>query len=192
MSFLIAVSTAAALGLSISSLVQASDEVYFKSPIGVAGTGCPVGSAPVDGANSDTVSILFNQYDAGSESATGRERVACNFALPIHVSQGYQVSGITAAWEGFAKGKGQLKRKYFFAGQPDTIWLTSQFDSNYGTNFNKRDRFEYNTTTNSKCGRDVILRINSNIRTETDDSYIAVKNKTQLKLEWKRCDQETM
>ncbi len=192
MKFLTAITTAAVLGLSMSAPAQASEGVYFKAPIGFAGTGCPAGSVSVNGANTDTMSILFDQYDAGLDSESGRKRVSCNFAVPVHVPQGYQVSTMTADWEGFAQGRTQLKRKYFFAGQPNVPWLVSNFNSRNGTDYRKRDNLVHNTMTWSECGRDVNLRINSNIRAKTRNSYMAIdtldlQNKVEFKVQWRRC-----
>lgn len=192
MKFLTAITTAAVLGLSMSAPAQANGGVYFKNPIGFAGTGCPAGSVSVNGANSDTMSILFDQYDAGSDSESGRKRASCSFAVPVHVPQGFQVSTMTADWEGFAEGRTQLQRKYFFAGQPNVPWLTNNFNSPHGDTFRKRDNLVHSTMTWSECGRDVNLRINSNIRAMNNRSYMAVdtldlQNKVQFKVQWRRC-----
>lgn len=193
MKLLTAIATATVLGLSMSAPAQASGGVYFKAPIGFAGTGCPAGTVSVNGANSDTMSILFDSYDTGSDSASGQgRRASCSFAVPVHVPQGYQVSTMTADWEGFAQGRTQLKRKYFFAGQPNVPWITNNFNSRYGTDYRKRDNLIHSSMTWSACGRDVNLRINSNIRSITRSSYMAVdtldlQNKVQFKVQWRRC-----
>lgn len=194
MKFLTAIATAAVLGLSMSAPAQASGGVYFKAPVGFAGTGCPAGSIPPpSGVGTDTLSILFTEYDAGKDSYSGQSRRAsCNFAVPVHVPQGYQVSTMTADWQGYAEGQGQLKRKYFFAGQPNVPWLTSHFNSPHGTDFLRTDNLAHSTLTWSACGRDVNLRINSNIRTSGRHSMMAVdtldlQNKVVFKVQWRRC-----
>ncbi|MEZ5537375.1 MAG: DUF4360 domain-containing protein [Thiolinea sp.] len=182
----------ALLGLSMAAPASASP-VFFKSPIGFAGTGCPAGSISVTGENTDTLSVLFDSYDAGSDAASGQgRRASCSFAVPIQVPQGYQVSTLTADWQGFAQGSAQLKRKYFFAGQPDAPWLTDYFNSRSGTDYLKRDTLVHSTTTWSECGRSVNLRINSNILSGGSGSYIAVdtvdlKNKVQFRMQWRKC-----
>lgn len=167
--------------------------VVFKSPIGFAGTGCPAGSISFAGENTDTLSVLFDAYDTGNQSASGQSRRAsCSFAVPIQVPQGYQVSTLTADWQGFAQGSTQLKRKYFFAGQPNQPWLTDSFNSGSGKDYLKRDTLLHSTTTWSACGSSVNLRINSNILANTPNSYMAVdtvdlKNKVEFQLQWRQC-----
>lgn len=193
MKLLTAITTAAVLGFSMTTTAHAAGGVYFKNPVGFAGTGCPAGSVSVNGANSDTMSILFDTYDTGSDSASGQgRRASCSFAVPVHVPQGFQVSTMTADWEGFAQGKTQLKRKYFFAGQPNVPWLTSNFNSRHGVDYRKRDNLVHRSMTWSACGRDVSLRINSNIRAKTRSSYMAVdtldlQNKVRFQVKWRRC-----
>lgn len=192
MKFLTAIATTAVLGLSMSAPAQANGGVYFKNPMGFAGTGCPANTVSINGANSDTMSILFSGYEAGADSDSGRKRASCNFAVPVRVPQGYQVSTMTADWQGYATGKSQLKRKYFFAGQPHVPWLTTKFNSNYDDDFLKRDNLMHSTSTWSRCGRDVNLRINSNIRSLRHNSTIGIgaldlQNKVVFKLQWRRC-----
>jgi hypothetical protein len=192
MKILNTIASAAILTVSMTAAAQAAP-VYFKSPVGFAGTGCPAGSVYVDGANSPTMSILFDQYDAGSDSASGQSRRAsCSFSVPVRVPQGWQVSTMTADWQGYAEGRTQLKRKYFFAGQPNVPWLTSNFNSRHGTDFLKRDNLVHSTSTWSRCGRDVNLRINSNIRANGHNSMMAIdtldlQNKVKFHLQWRRC-----
>ena len=101
MKFVASIAATALLGLSMVSNASASP-VYFKSPLGFAGTGCPAGSISVNGENTDTLSILFDAYDAGSDAASGQgRRASCSFAVPIQVPPGYQVSTLTADWQGF-------------------------------------------------------------------------------------------
>lgn len=192
MKFLTAITTAAVLGLSMSAPAQANGGVYFKNPIGFAGTGCPAGTVSVNGANSNIMSILFDSYEAGSDSDSGRKRASCNFAVPVHVPQGYQVSTMTADWQGYADGKARLKRKYFFAGQPNAPWITTNFGSHYDDDFVKTDNLIHSTSTWSKCGRDVNLRINSNVRALKSSSSIGIgaldlKNKVVFKVQWRKC-----
>ena len=99
---------------------------------------------------------------------------------------------MTADWQGFAEGRTQLKRKYFFAGQPNANWLTSNFNSSAGTDYLKRDTMQHRTLTWAGCGRSVNLRINSNIRAKNRNSYMAVdtvdlKNKVKFHVKWRRC-----
>lgn len=192
MKLIASIAAATLLGFSMVSNASASP-VYFKSPIGFAGTGCPAGSISVMGENTDTLSVLFDSYDTGFDSKSGQQRRAsCNFAVPIQVPQGYQFSTLTADWQGFAQGSAQLKRKYFFAGQPDVPWLTDQFNNRSGAEFLKQDTLMHSTTTWSPCGATANLRINSNILSNGSASYIAVdtvdlKNKVEFHMQWRKC-----
>lgn len=178
--------------LFMASTAQAAP-VFFKSPVSFAGTGCPAGSISITGANTDTLSVLFDSYDVGDDAASGqRRRASCSFAVPVHVPQGYQVSTMTADWQGYAEGRTQLRRKYFFAGQPNVPWLTDAINSRHGTDYTKRDNLVHSTLTWSGCGRSVNLRINSNIRAKNRKSYMAVdtvdlQNKVKFHVKWRRC-----
>lgn len=180
------------LGLTVSATANAADSVYFKSPINFAGTGCKADSVAVTGENSTTLSILFDAYDAGKTSASGLRRTSCNFAVPVHVPQGYQVSVLKADWQGFAEGKTELRRKYFFAGHPNQPWSVSNFNDSNGINYLKTDGRIHRSLSFSKCGKDKILRINSSIRAKGKNSYIAVdtadlSNKVIFRVQWRRC-----
>ncbi|MEZ5534291.1 MAG: DUF4360 domain-containing protein [Thiolinea sp.] len=192
MKYLTTMASATVLGLSMMSGAHA-DSVYFKNPVGFAGTGCPAGSISVTGTNTSTLSVLFDSYDAGYDSASGQSRRAsCSFAVPVHVPQGFQVSTMTADWQGFAEGRSQLRRKYFFAGQPQQPWITSHFNSPNGTDYLRRDTLQHATLTWARCGRDVTLRLNSNVRARDRRSYIAVdtvdlQNRVRFHVQWRRC-----
>jgi len=182
----------AVLGLSMVSSVQARPAVYFKNPVGWAGTGCKAGTATVIGANTNTLSILFDSYDAGKDSESGRKRTACSFAIPIKVPAGYQVSHLTADWEGYIEGKGQLSRKYFLAGRPFVSWKRNTYNKPNGGNFTKRDNLYHSTFRSSCRGGTFNLRINSQIRALGRHSYAAVdsldlKNRVLFKLRFRPC-----
>ncbi len=171
------------------------NKVYFKAPINFAGTGCSSGTISVAGADTNTLSILFDSYDAGKDSSSKRKRVSCNFAVPVHVPEGYQISVMTADWQGFAQGKTSLHRKYFFAGQPHSPWKITRFNAPDGIDFLETDRKMHKSLSSSKCGEDRMIRINSAIRALKPNSYIAVDtldlaNKVEFQLQWQKCDQE--
>lgn len=192
MKILTTIIATAVLGLGMVSSVQASPAVYFKNPVGWAGTGCKAGTATVIGANSDTLSILFDSYDAGKDSESGKKRVACSFAVPIKVPAGFQISHLTADWEGYIEGKGQLSRKYFLAGNPYTGWKRNTYRKPNGGNFTNRDNI-YHASFAPHCrGGQYNLRINSQIKAMGRHSYAAVdsvdlKNKVLFRLRFRRC-----
>ncbi|MGV6808889.1 MAG: DUF4360 domain-containing protein [bacterium] len=176
-----------------NSSANANDPVYFKAPINFAGTGCPAGSIAVTGENTDTLSILFDKFDAGKESASGKRRAACSFAVPVHVPQGYQVSVLTADWQGYAEGKAELKRKYFFAGEPNVPTQINRINSPAGDDFLFQDGRIHESLSISACGEDKVLRINSSIIAKGSQSYAAIdtadlKNTVQFQLQWQRCN----
>ena len=173
--------------------------VYFKAPIELNGTGCPVGSYTVSGENTDTITIMFGQYDAAKptrNAASGMFRTACSFLLPVNVPSGYQISNLTADWRGYAEGRTKLHREYFLPGKK-------------GPNKTSSPRGDYVERDNlmhamwSECGKGVVpLRINSSIRAQSNPSYISVdtvdlKNHPRVyvtfRLKWRRClDREVM
>ena len=91
---------------------------YFNNPINWAGTGCKAGSVSVSGAKTENLSILFDSYDAGKDAKSGLKRSACSFSIPIKIPTGYKISTLTADWEGYVEGIGELSRKYLLTGKP--------------------------------------------------------------------------
>ncbi|MCI5168140.1 MAG: DUF4360 domain-containing protein [Candidatus Electrothrix sp. GM3_4] len=168
----------------------ARPSVYFKAPMKFRGTGCPgLNSVTVSGENTDTMTIMFDQFDAAKpkdNAASGMMRTSCNFAVPVHVPDGFQVSNLTADWRGYAEGKTKLRREYFFAGQRGPSKT-----SNPKGDFVLTDELMHATWSGCK-GRDVPMRINSSVQAKSKDSYIAVdtvdlKNKIVFRLKWKAC-----
>lgn len=169
---------AAVITLSAALPVQAA-QVVFQNPLGWAGTGCPAGSTYVDGANTAQLNILFDSYDAGKNALSGLSRSACSFVVPIKVPSGFQVSKLTADWEGYVKGSGQFKRKYKFIGSglvidPSYIsWKTNNYNQPSGNTFTKRDTLVHGSV--AGCGGGVYkLRINSQVKANNGNSYAAI------------------
>ncbi|MCI5136337.1 MAG: DUF4360 domain-containing protein [Candidatus Electrothrix sp. AW2] len=160
---------------------SSSPSVYFKAPIEFHGTGCPQG---VSGANTDTMTVQFNQYDAAKpprDAASGMFRTACSFVVPVNVPSGYQVSNLTAEWHGYAEGRTRLHREYFFAGQRGP----SKTSSPRG-DYIERDNLMHETW--SPCGRGTVpMRINSSILAQSNPSYIAVTKMVKFRLKWRKC-----
>ena len=174
MKLLTTITAAAVLALGMTSAVQATPAVYFKNPVNWAGTGCSAGSVSVSGENTATLSVLFDSYDAGRDSLSGLRRSACSFSVPIKVPRGFQVSHLTADWEGYVEGKGQLSRKYFLAGRPYTSWKRNTYRKPAGGNFTKRDNIHHASFATGCNGGIYNLRINSQIRAMGRNSYAAV------------------
>jgi hypothetical protein len=144
-----------------------NNTVHFKSPA-IAGNGCPAGTSDFaitpDGA---TLSILFDSYiaDPGNKS--------CNFAIPVHIPNGFQVSKMTADFRGFVEGRGELRRTYFFAGDQAPVKVT-KLRSRSGDDYTVHDNLVVMSRTWSRCGKDVNMRINSRIRTSNKHSSVSV------------------
>jgi hypothetical protein len=188
------ITLASALLAFAATQAVAADTPYFKAPMDINGTGCPVGSITATGANSPSLTVMFSKYDAakGKQSASGMENTSCNFAVPIHVPAGWQVSVLTANWMGYAEGKTELFRRYTMVGGN----LNSQIPitSNPTGNFSIMDQKLYSTVAYTPCGTDVQLRINSRVRAISNPSYIAAdtldlhtKPFVIFKLNWRQC-----
>ncbi|WP_417916102.1 DUF4360 domain-containing protein [Candidatus Electronema sp. JC] len=177
---------AAALALFAT---QAAAQVVFQAPMQFAGTGCKPGEYSFSGDGTDTLTVLFSAYDAGKpteNAASGMQRTACSFVVPVKVPPGFQVSTMTTDWRGFAEGRTELFREYFFAGQRGP-----QARTNPKGNYTERDNLMHNTW--SGCNGGVVpLRINSSVRAVSNPSYIAVdtvdlQNKVVFQLHSRRC-----
>ncbi|MCW5212394.1 DUF4360 domain-containing protein [Desulfobulbus sp. TB] len=171
---------------------HSSPPVYFKAPVQFNGTGCPSGSATVSYKNTNTMTIIFSQYDAAKpkrDAASGMMRTACSFVVPVSVPSGYQVSNLTAEWRGYAEGRTKLHREYFFAGQRGP----SKTSSPQG-DYVERDDLMH--TTWSPCGRGVVpVRVNSSVRAISNPSYIVMdqmdvkqqRGGVVFRLKWRKC-----
>ncbi|MCI5163871.1 MAG: DUF4360 domain-containing protein [Candidatus Electrothrix sp. AX5] len=181
------------------AVAKAENSVYFKAPLSFAGTGCPASSISVTGEESATLTVLFDSYDAAdppSEAVSELQRSSCNFAVPVHVPAGWQVSLMTADWRGYAAGEAEFQREYFFADQASGMKIVKTFDDPDGIDYTERDSLEPGDYTVCQPeDRDVVLRINSDILAKSIDSYIAVDtgdmhNKVVFRLNSKTCRRE--
>lgn len=179
-----------------TSVVAAQDTVHFNAPIDFAGTGCPVGSMTFAGEGTATLTVMFGSYDAANpptDASSKLQRSSCNFAVPVHIPAGWQISLLTSDWRGFAAGEAELHREYFFADQTSGITLITPFNDPDGVNYTESDSLESSSYTACQSeDRDVMLRINSNVQAKSDDSYISMDtidmdNKVILKLNSRTC-----
>ncbi|MCI5191148.1 MAG: DUF4360 domain-containing protein [Candidatus Electrothrix sp. AS4_5] len=167
-----------------ADIVNAADErpVYFKTPIKFKGTGCPTGSYTVSGEHTDTITIMFDQYDAAKpkdNAASRMMRTACNFVVPVHVSQGLQVSTITAVWKGYSEGKTKLHREYFLLGPRRALIDIPEGD------YILRDNLTH-TWANSCRGGTLPIRISTSVRTVSKPNHISL-DKLTFKIKWRKC-----
>ena len=165
---------------------------YFNNPVNWAGTGCKAGSVSISGAKTASLSILFDSYDAGKDSKSGLTRSACSFSIPIKIPTGYKIAHLTADWEGYVEGKGELSRKYFLTGQPQTAWKKNAYHKPEGDNFTIRDNINQTSLSSTCNGGAFNLRVDSQLKTTGEDSYVAIDstdlhNKVQLSLRLRSC-----
>lgn len=146
----------------------------FDNPVNWAGTGCKAGSVSVSGEKTNSLSILFDAYDAGKNAISGLKRSACSFSVPVNVPRGFRISLFTADWEGFVEGRGELSRKYFLAGQSGGLWKKNPYHKPSGDNFSVRDNINRDSFSTGCTGGQFNLRIESQIKTTDEDSYIAI------------------
>jgi hypothetical protein len=185
--------TSALLVLAVSHSAHAADPVFFKSPINFNGTGCDPGSIVVSGENTASMSILFGRYDAGKNAISGLARSACNFAVPVHVPQGWQLSVMTADWQGFAQGQGRFTRSYGTSQNPNAIpQQVKALNSPSGANWQAKDGLMHSTAVSGCGGGDFNLRINSSVQAIGSNSYVAVdtvdmNNRVVFHLNWMPC-----
>lgn len=180
-----------------TSVVAAQDTVHFNKPIQFNGTGCPTDSYTVSGENTDTMTIIFGQYDAANppaDSSSNLQRSSCNFAVPVHIPAGWQISLLTSDWRGYASGTAELHREYFFADdQTGGMTFSTPFNEPDGIDYTERDSLESSSYTACQSeDRDVNLRINSALQAKSDESYIGIdtidmNNKVVFKLNSKTC-----
>jgi hypothetical protein len=177
--------TVLTLSAQTSIATPSNNTVHFKAPA-IAGNGCPSGSSDFaitpDGS---TLSILFDNYIAESSNKS------CNMAIPVHIPNGFQVSTMTADFRGFIEGRAELRRSYFFAGNPAPIKKT-KLRNKYGDDYTVRDNLMIMTESWSKCGQDVNMRINSRIIPRGKRSSISVdsldlSNGVVFHLQYRRC-----
>ena len=189
------VAATAVLGMAMSTSASAA-AVVFKNPVGWAGTGCKANSVSVTGANSASLTIAFDAYEAGKDAVPKQRRVACNFAVPIQVPRGFQVSRLTTDWEIYAEGKGEFSRKYFLTGQPTRNWKRKQLNGGKnGKNFVERDALYHGSfaTACHASNRVYNLRISSQIKPNNKrKDYIAVdaadlRNTVKFLIRFRKC-----
>lgn len=184
--------TAAVLGLSMVNSTQAAGGVYFDKPVGWNGTGCPrPDTVYVDGDGTSSLSVFFSGYDAGKNATSGLDRAGCSFLIPVRIPKGFTISQMTADWEVYAKGKAQLKRKYFVSGFPNQPWIPSNYNTSSSINKTERD-YVYHGGWACSTGGTYNIRVNSQVEAQTSQSYIVVdsadfNNKVLFRLTFAPC-----
>ena len=190
-----------ALALMVGSpVVVHGQSLALGEPV-YGGTGCPRGTArAVVGPNATTLSILFDQYEAGAGGASGRsfDRKSCNLAIPLEAPSGYSVSILAIDYRGFnylpQAASSVFRVEYFFAGAVGPVF-TRTFTGPRNDDFLISNALQVNARVWSACGADVILRTNSSIRvmTSANRQAIATVDTEDIaaaivyRLQWRRC-----
>ena len=160
--------SAALLGLN-----ALADDIRLGVP-GYGGTGCPAGTVSATlSTDAKTLSILFDQYLIEAGGMTGRtfDRKSCNVSIPVHVPQGFSVSLVQVDYRGYnnlpSGASSEFNVEYFFAGTRGPSYrrtFRGSLDANYTINNN----LIATAQVWSRCGADVILRTNSNMKVQTN------------------------
>lgn len=165
--------TSVALLLAMQS-ADANRRAMFKRLNAFVGAGCEHAAVAVTGENSETVSVLFSNYDAGFQSRSGALHSSCEFSLPVSIPPGQRLSLLTAEWQGYAKGRGGFSRLYSVVGPRQRPWRVNRYNSAEGLNYLERDDM-YPREVNPNCnGGEINIRIKSDIIATGRNSYIAV------------------
>ncbi len=156
--------------LMVSSLVKA-DDIYLGQP-GYGGTGCPQGTvSTILSPDAKQLSVLFDAYTVEAKGSKTVDRKSCNIAVPVHVPHGLSVSVLQVDYRGYNSlprgATSDLGVEYFFAdarGPSTTKTFYGALDDNYYVS----NKLIASALVWSKCGTDVNLRINSNMRVKTN------------------------
>lgn len=146
---------------------NAAPDIRLGHP-GYGGNGCPNGTASTTlSPDRKSLSILFDEFivEANGRHRTGRK--SCNIAIPVRVPNGFSVSVFSVDHRGFtsiptSRDYARLRAEYFFAGRRGprfsrTIRRVGDRDYLY------RNRIHGFANVWSQCGKDVILRANTNM-----------------------------
>ena len=143
-----------------------SDEIRVGVPA-YGGTGCPAGSVGVTlSSTGDTeITLPFDQYTTSVDGRT-LDRRACNIAIPVSVSAGYQVALGVVEISGDAQildqnAYAQINSEVFFAGSRGE-YLQQKLENHSGA-FTLGGTLAEESLQWSACGAQVIARVNSNI-----------------------------
>ena len=191
----------AAMTVFLFSAQGFADDIRLGNP-SYGGSGCPAGSASISmGLDKRDISILFDQYMAvaGGGAGVSLDRKSCNLAIPVHVPQGYSISVFEVDYRGFASvprgGLGQFRVEYFFAGS-EGARANKTYVGPYERDFTISHELEAEAVVWSKCGEDVILRVNSSVLARSNrqmDDVIMSMDSTDISsqlvyhVSWKRC-----
>jgi len=168
-----------------------------------AGSGCKAKSAV--GTISDDGTLMTISYDSFiAESGPGVKasdnRKNCNLNVKLKYPQGWQYSIFTTNFRGYAniyKGdKGVCKATYWFTGETEQGTKTLNIYGPQEKNYILSDSTPLDTVVWSRCGKQGLLNINSEVRVVplgTKNYNLMTVDTTDLKFDqivyfqWKKC-----
>lgn len=156
------ITIACIVGLSLGKPFSVkTDNIRF------GGSGCPKGTAQViPSFDSKTISVIFDEFSASTETGTVRDRKACNVVLPISVPQGSTIGLVRVDYRGYAYVAN--KRGHFAKLSSDFFWAGNNgygkkrlFKRGYDDDFLITERFRGRSVVYSPCGKNVNFRMNT-------------------------------
>ncbi len=193
-----------AAALTIAAAAPASahrGDIALGKP-GYGGNGCPAGTLSATlSPDRKSLSLIFDQFlaEAGGSSGRRMDRKSCNIAVPVHVPQGFSVSVFQIDYRGFVAqprgARSTFNVEYFFAGSRGPRF-TKNFAGRMDRDYLLRNKLVGVAHVWSRCGADVNLRVNTNMRTKTNrrgGETMATVDSADLSagivyhLRWRRC-----
>eukprot|EP00193_Tetraselmis_chui_P016898 CAMPEP_0177792704 /NCGR_PEP_ID=MMETSP0491_2-20121128/24669_1 /TAXON_ID=63592 /ORGANISM="Tetraselmis chuii, Strain PLY429" /LENGTH=188 /DNA_ID=CAMNT_0019315141 /DNA_START=61 /DNA_END=623 /DNA_ORIENTATION=+ len=157
-------------------LLQQEAFTVDNSKVTFGGTGCPQGTVQVIASpDGQTLSVLFDEYTAATETGDRRDRKSCNLALPVSVPNGISLGIFEVDYRGFAYvpeirgASAKMNAEYFWAGQRGPSRRTT-FPAGYDDDFTLSDTLVGASIVFSPCGQDVNFRINTSIEARKGSS----------------------
>jgi hypothetical protein len=175
----VAATSAPATNTAINTTVvsAATTPVIADAPA-IAGSGCSAGSSQLEfQPKQDSFKLTLAELEVGTAQGQ-KSNVTCNFAIPVTVPAGYQVSILPLHFAGNLVGSGlkiELRREYFFAGttgtpqvSPFALPANSQFE--LSDPINNDDSLQW-----SLCGQDTNIRLNLRLLIKGGEGQAKIK-----------------
>jgi len=168
-----------------------------------SGSGCPGGTAR--GTISDDATTMTIGYDkfiaeSGPNVKASDYRKNCQLVVKLKYPQGWQVSIFSANFRGYAgiqkKDKGVCKATFWFSGETEQGDATRTIVGPYNDNYKLFTKIPLTTTVWSRCGKQGMLNINSEVRVVplgTKNVNLMTVDATDLMFsqivyfQWKKC-----
>jgi len=190
-----------ALGLALPVLAPSLAAAQDAPPITLGeptygGSGCPAGTASaLLGPNATAVAMVFSDYAAaaGGPGGPSFDRVSCNISIPVAVPDGYSLAVLPMDFLGrhdLPEGAAStLSVEYFMAGGRGPAFET-EAEGPLSADFLDHHDLAEDDLAWSACGADVLLRINSALRTSAAGDAAATSRILAglgYRLNWRTC-----